>query len=82
MFGVHLLTVYSIIKVYIEENILQANIKGGARKTSWPVNHIDTICKLKIWIAEDTRIKFKFMKKMLKDEYGINVYTTITNNYL
>ena len=47
MYGVNLSTIYSIIKVYNEENRTKVKIKGGIRKRSLSELHI---AKLESWI--------------------------------
>ena len=62
MFGVNLSTIYSIIKVYNEENRTRVKINSWIRKRSLTELHI---AKLKNWIAEDASITFKSMKRIL-----------------
>ena len=79
IFGVNLSTIYSIIKAYKEENRTKVKIKGGIWKRSLSELHI---AKLESWIAEDASITLESMKRMLTEEFGINVCTTTIHNYL
>ena len=70
---------YSVIKVYNKENRIKVKIKGGIQKKGLSELHI---AKLESWIAEDASITLKSMKRMLTEEFGINVCTTTIHNYL